>query len=246
MGNWNIGGDYESEAYGVEPTLNRAVGSGSDSNSGRFNIEQSIREFRTGIPALTRGQALQRATISPYATNAVSFPQMQGGFIDVPKGGLNLELEMRTPNLPAPMITPKSVLEKRTVNLGKDGTATGPTYQVTSENQIMDFIGGRINPLKGIIDFDTRTARPLTGGENYQVSSVSGPFGLSTDQIISYSELERRNAEDRARSLGDEYVAPPVVASAPSYRRSLVPMGQYGVGRALDPRSFYNPFGLLG
>lgn len=257
MGNWNIGGGGGGRGgSGAEVDRNMGIdrgdqGGNESRSSYDFDLNRAIREFRTERPALSREQALQRSNISPYRPSAVSFPQMQGGFIDVPNRNFNLNLEMRTPSYPmarVPTLLDKfksfaknplnTALEKRTVMLDKTGRAISPTYTITSENEIQDFIGRMINPFPAI-KFDTRTATPLTSSERYQVSSVSAPFAGTRDMIVSYDQLGVPTLNE------DEFIPPTMIASAPTQRRSLVPMGQYGVGRALNPSTAYNPFGLL-
>ena len=257
MGNWNTGGGGGGRGgSGAEVDRNMGIdrgdqGGNESRSSYDFDLNRAIREFRTGLPSLTRGEALQRANISPYRPSAVSFPQMEDGFIDVPNRNFNLNLEMRTPSYPmarVPTLLDKfksfaknplnTALEKRTVMLDETGRAISPTYTITSENEIQDFLAGRINPFP-FIKFDTRTATPLTSPEKYQVSSVSAPFAGTREMIVSYDELGTPTLNQ------DEFILPTAIASTPTQRRSLVPMGEYGVGRALDPSTAYNPFGLL-
>lgn len=256
MANWN--GDYESEAYGTEQSLNRAVDTGGDSGSSDpIQLDRSIREFRTGMPTLTRGEALQLGNISPYRPSAVTFPQMSDRFIDRPERNFNLELEFNAPTRFSGIQRPPTMnerignyiettlggrpaLEKRVVGLDKEGRARTPTYQITSENQIMDFIGSKMNPFP-FISFDTRTGVPLTSAEQYQVSRVDSPFGTS-ENIVSYADLQNQFTPP-----DDSYVIPPTMVAQRTAPTSLVPMGRSGVGRALDPSTAYNPFGgLLG
>lgn len=261
MGNWNTGGGGGRGGSGVE--VDRNMGIDRDDEGGNesrpsydFDLNRSIREFRTGMPTLTRGEALRLGNISPYNPSAVSLPQMTDGFVDRPARNFNLELEFNAPTRFSGIQRPPTMserigtyidtalggrpaLEKRVVGLDKEGKARTPTYQITSENQAMDFIGSRMNAFP-FISFDTRTGIPLTSAEEYQVSRVDSPFGTS-ENIVSYADLQNQFTPP-----DDSYVIPPTMVAQRTAPRSLVPMGRAGVGRALDPSTAYNPFGLLG
>ena len=225
IGSIGTGGGRDDDRVDTSLQASRApMATGYGIASPNF-VQEAIRGF-TGPQTQTIGQATSfpgGMNIAPYSPGAVTFADRTTARTYDPLGqqtALRMNLGV------APDVTQGDQSFADRIRSGIEGAFTDttqraamfdpqtgqfttPTMEKVDENRFQDFAANLINPFSGITGLiDTADYVPLTGGDTYQFSQMSGGLldaaGLGQPTLVSYDELERRRSEEMMGRDGDD------------------------------------------